>query len=99
MLTSIAGLEPVSMQALADHLAMDRTTVTAALKPLQRRLLVEVRVAESDPRARAIRLGHAGRSLLENAIPLWQAAQEALTAELSRAGPGSDLRSLLARLA
>ena len=60
MLTMIAGLQPVGMQALADRLAMDRTTVTAALKPLQRRGLVTVEASEHDLRGRDARLAPPG---------------------------------------
>lgn len=41
--------QPVSMQMLAAHLSMDRTTLTAALKPLERRALVYVRQRDLDP--------------------------------------------------
>ncbi len=75
MLTAIAGMQPVGMQALADHLAMDRTTVTAALKPLQRRILVDVSVSTADLRVRDARLTTRGNALLSKAMPLWQQVQ------------------------
>src|SRR5438270_12671294 len=42
LLMSLNRSEPPSMGAVASLLAMDRTTLTAALKPLQRRGLVKV---------------------------------------------------------
>ena len=49
MLTAIAGLQPAGIQRIGEVLGMDRTTVTAALKPLQRRGLVEVEVGWETP--------------------------------------------------
>lgn len=98
MLMAVSGLQPVSMQALADRLAMDRTTVTAALKPLLRRGLVQVGVAENDLRGREIRLTATGAAQLAAAVPLWEAAQRAVAAELA-AGEGANLRRQLSRLA
>ena len=46
-LMTIAGLQPVTMQVLAETLGMDRTTLTATLKPLQRRRLVTVQLDTS----------------------------------------------------
>jgi DNA-binding MarR family transcriptional regulator len=74
-LTVIAGLQPVGMVALGERLGMDRTTVTAALKPLQRRGLVSVEVSKSDPRGRDATITKRGASLLEKAIPIWEELQ------------------------
>jgi hypothetical protein len=51
---------------------MDRTTITAALKPLRRRGLVEVTVDPDDGRSRQPTLTPAGRALLANAVPAWR---------------------------
>ena len=95
MLTAVAGMQPVGMQALAEHLAMDRTTVTAGLKPLQRSGLVEIEVSASDLRGRDVKLTARGRALLAKAIPLW----EQLQAEVGAALPGPELKSLRRHLA
>jgi DNA-binding MarR family transcriptional regulator len=63
--------EPPTMGAVAAFLAMDRTTLTAALKPLERRGLVEVRTNSKDRRSRVMTLTHSGRKLLARAVPLW----------------------------
>ncbi len=97
MLTVIAGLQPIGMQALADTLAMDRTTVTAALKPLQRRGLVTVQASELDLRAREARLAPWGKALLAKAIPLWQDVQNAVEGELTPAAT-TRLREQLSRI-
>jgi DNA-binding MarR family transcriptional regulator len=49
--------------AVASVLAMDRTTLTAALKPLERRGLVAVTVDPDDKRGRLIALLPAGQRL------------------------------------
>jgi DNA-binding MarR family transcriptional regulator len=98
MLTAIAGLAPVPLNVLADTLAMDRTTVTAALKPLQRRGLVTVEVSSSDLRAREADLTPDGRALVARAIKRWQAIQQAIESELTPAG-ADRLHEQLRRLA
>ncbi len=96
MLNVVAGLQPASVQAVADHLAMDRTTVTAGLKPLQRRGLVDVAVAASDLRARQVALTRQGTALLAKALPLWQQAQARLASDLGDADLGALRRQLAA---
>ncbi len=96
MLNVVAGLQPASVQAVADHLAMDRTTVTAGLKPLQRRGLVDVAVAASDLRAREVALTRQGTALLAKALPLWQQAQARLASDLGDADLGALRRQLAA---
>jgi len=64
--------EPPGMAAIASLLAMDRTTLTAALKPLQRRGLVKVTADPGDRRSRLTTLTAKGRSLLVRAVPVWQ---------------------------
>lgn len=98
VLTAISGMQPVGIQALADTLGMDRTTLTAALKPLRRRGLVAIEVAEDDQRGRNARITEAGTSLLAAAMPLWQAAQASVSHDLTFAPGGDDLRHRLAQL-
>ena len=61
-----------TMSAVAALLAMDRTTLTAALKSLDRRGLVRVSANPGDRRSRLLTLTPAGRSLLARAVPLWK---------------------------
>ena len=97
MLVLLAGLGPVRIQQVAETLVMDRTTVTAALKPLQRRKLVRVHVAADDARAREAVLTPAGEALLRKAMPLWRVQQERLKKMLS-AEDAEALRAHLGRL-
>src|ERR1700748_792709 len=54
LLTSLNRPEPPTMGAVADLLALDRTTLTVNLKPLQRRGLVQVTVDPQDRRSRRL---------------------------------------------
>src|ERR1700709_1509167 len=74
LLMSLNRPEPPSMTPVAALLAMDRTTLTAALKPLERRGLVAVSVDPSDRRGRLLRLTPDGRALLRKAVPIWEQA-------------------------
>jgi DNA-binding MarR family transcriptional regulator len=78
---------PLTVSGLAERLAMDRTTTTASLKPLERRGLVEVRRDEHDARVRRILLTDAGRAVLDEAVDRWRAANDAAIASLG----GTDL--------
>lgn len=89
LLMSLNRPEPASMGSVAALLAMDRSTVTAALKPLERRGLVEVRVDDQDRRARKLVLTDAGRALLARATPIWQATHAAVEAGLGEPGPAA----------
>ncbi|WEX77022.1 MarR family winged helix-turn-helix transcriptional regulator [Sinorhizobium numidicum] len=88
---------PPSISAVASLLAMDRTTLTAALKPLERRGLVEVFVDADDRRLRRLRLTPHGERLLAEALPIWKQTHEgvdALLGETSLARLRADLLSL-----
>jgi DNA-binding MarR family transcriptional regulator len=85
---------PPTMSSLAERLAMDRTTTTANLKPLERRGLVEIRRDEEDARVRRIVLTEAGRAVLAEAIDRWRAANGAVLARLG----GTDLAALRSAL-
>ncbi len=97
LLMSLNRPEPPGMGPVAALLAMDRTTLTAALKPLQRRGLVEVTVDPQDRRGRLLVLTQDGLALLAQAAPVWERAHASLAAEI---GPAEMemLRSLLNRL-
>jgi DNA-binding MarR family transcriptional regulator len=72
LLMSLNRPEPPGMGSVAELLAMDRTTLTAMLKPLERRGLVRVAVDPHDRRGRLLRLTAPGKNLLAEAAPLWE---------------------------
>ena len=98
LMTSLNRRHPPVMGEVAALLSMDRTTLTAALKSLQRRGLVEVKADEDDKRSRRLVLTLAGRALLAAAYPLWKAAHGAIEATLVSRDP-EQLRANLAYLA
>ena len=65
--------EAPAMGEVAALLAMDRTTLTAKLKPLVRRGLVCVSVDAADKRGRRLCLTAKGEALLAAAVPVWTA--------------------------
>src|SRR5437763_14730057 len=54
LLMSLNRPEPPTIRSVAELLAMDRTTLTANLKPLERRGLVRVRTDKDDRRRRRL---------------------------------------------
>jgi len=89
---------PPGMGAVAALLAMDRTTLTAALKPLERRGLVTVAADPADRRGRLMRLTSKGRRLLARAVPIWQ-NNHAVVESLLGDGAADRLRESLHALA
>jgi DNA-binding MarR family transcriptional regulator len=74
--------QPASMGAVANLLAMDRTTLTAAVKVLERRGLVESMADPKDRRSRLMTLTEEGTALLCAALPIWTHVHGELDAEL-----------------
>ncbi len=94
LLNVVSRPDPPLVTDLARILAMDRSTVTAALKPLDRRGLVESRPDPADGRARRVAVTEAGRALLARALPVWLAEHAALDRDIS----GTDASELRAGL-
>jgi DNA-binding MarR family transcriptional regulator len=97
LLMSLNRPEPPKIGQVSSVLAMDRTTLTANLKPLERRGLVAVEVDETDRRSRRLRLTGAGRALLTKAVPIWKkthAALDRLLADRTSERLRADLRAL-----
>jgi DNA-binding MarR family transcriptional regulator len=97
LLMSLNRPEPPAMAAVASLLAMDRTTLTAALKPLERRGLVTVAADPGDRRSRLVALTPRGMTLLARAVPVWERTHREIEGLLPDADPNrlrSDLRAL-----
>jgi DNA-binding MarR family transcriptional regulator len=89
--------EPAGIAAVAGLLAIDRTTLTAALKPLERRGLVSVARDPSDRRGRQLSLTREGEALLDSAMPVWEQTHRDVEAQLKDVDADrlrSSLRSL-----
>ncbi|PSC03294.1 MarR family transcriptional regulator [Alsobacter soli] len=82
LLMSLNRPEPPSLGSVAELLSMDRTTLTANMKPLERRGLVETAPDAKDKRTRRLSLTQEGRLVLAGAAPIWRRVHAAVEAEL-----------------
>ena len=89
--------EPAAMGPVARLLAMDRTTLTAALKPLERDGLVAIEADPADRRGRLLSLTGKGREVLASAVPIWREVHAGIAAGLPGVDP-DELRGALKAL-
>ena len=97
LMMSLNRPEPPNMAWVSDVLAMDRTTVTAILKVLERRGLVTVSVDAADKRGRRLALSPGGRDLLRRALPAWKRTLGAIERGLAPSDPDrlrADLKAV-----
>ena len=81
VLVAVAMNNAISINALAEFMGMDRTTLTRNLRPLEKEGLV-ARGIEGWRRSRALEITKKGRSRLRQALPLWSGAQQVLRKKL-----------------
>jgi DNA-binding MarR family transcriptional regulator len=84
----------LTINALADDMVMDRTTLGRAIQPLERHGLIRIEPVASDRRAKELRLTKAGEKRLEAAGEAWAKAQARFEVEFGRRR-AADLRTLL----
>jgi len=97
LMMSLNRPEPPGMGPVASLLGMDRTTLTAALKPLERRGLVAVTADPADRRGRLLKLTPKGKTLLAKAVPIWKRTHAEVDTTLPSGDPErlrDDLRTL-----
>lgn len=85
---------PMSINALAAELVMDRTTLGRNIQPLERDGLVAVEQDQSDRRSKRVQLTKAGGKRFQQALEGWAEAQK----QFERAygsRQASDLRGML----
>lgn len=97
LLMSLNRPEPPPIGPVANLLAMDRTTLTANLKPLERQGLVRLIQNPKDKRSRLLLLTEEGKALLARAVPIWESEHAAIDSEI-RSVEGEALRAGLAEL-
>lgn len=97
LLMSLNRAEPARLGQVASFLAMDRTTLTAALKPLERRGLVRIDADPNDRRSRRLTLTMEGHSALIQAMPIWQNTHAAVEGGVPH-GDCDQLRAALVSL-
>lgn len=96
LMMSLNRPEPPGMTSVASLLGMDRTTLTAALKPLQRRRLLTITGDPADRRGRILTLTPKGRRLLARAVPVWRRNHVAVEALLPDGDPDGFRKNLRA---
>ncbi|WP_407668473.1 MarR family winged helix-turn-helix transcriptional regulator [Oceanibaculum pacificum] len=96
LMMSLNRPEPAKMGQLSTLLAMDRTTLTANLKPLERRGLVQILVDPADKRSRRLLLTPEGQALLAAAVPIWKEGHRMIEQRLT--GDADRLRADLIAL-
>ena len=83
MLVALSGQWKPRLGELAEFLAMDATTMTAAAKTLEKRGLLSLISDENDARARRPVLTEAGRTIIAQAVPLWHSEHAKLAGEVT----------------
>ena len=96
LMMSLNRPEPPPMGPVADLLAMDRTTLTAAIKLLARRGLVSASADPEDRRSRLLKLTRRGRAVLAEAVLVWEQTHAALEQALPTADADRLRKSLRA---
>ncbi|MBY5765627.1 winged helix-turn-helix transcriptional regulator [Rhizobium leguminosarum] len=97
LMMSLNRPEPPPMGPVAALLAMDQTTLTAALKPLQRKGWVTVMENPKDRRGRLLSLTTEGKAVLAKALPIWKSTHAIIDGKLpdgSAARLRQDLHTL-----
>jgi DNA-binding MarR family transcriptional regulator len=94
ILFRLKQLGPTSINALAQELVMDRTTLGRNIVPLQRRRLIAAKRGRDDGRSKELRLTKTGLARLEVAFKEWAKAQAQFEATFG-VERASQLRALL----
>jgi DNA-binding MarR family transcriptional regulator len=75
ILAKLERLEPMTINALAKEMVMDRTTLGRNVRPLERDGLIKIEASATDGRAKELRLTKAGEKRLEAGREAWEQAQ------------------------
>jgi DNA-binding MarR family transcriptional regulator len=94
ILAKLQRLGPLTINALAAQMVMDRTTLGRTIRPLVRQRLVAIATGTRDRRLKELRLTELGAERLREAVKAWLRAQDRF-AELFGAEQTADLRALL----
>src|SRR5438874_3086406 len=94
ILAKLRRLGPMTINALAAEMVMDRTTLGRNIRPLQREGLLAVAPGQPDRRSKELRLTKAGVERLRTAVCGWTRAQERFAAVFG-AERAAELRNLL----
>jgi DNA-binding MarR family transcriptional regulator len=96
MMCALMGTWGPRLSDLARFLAMDQTTVSTAVRLLERNGMVVLAQDEADGRVWRPQLTARGREVVMQAIPLWKAEHGALQGEVE--GDARELARVLSQL-
>lgn len=82
MMVALSGQWRPKLSELAQFLAMDQATMTAAVKTLEKRGLLTLQADAGDGRIRRPSLTREGARVVAEAVPLWKSEHAKLAAEL-----------------
>lgn len=94
ILAKLARLGPLTINALAEAMVMDRTTLGRNIQPLEREGLIRTAPVASDRRAKALHLTKEGEKRFAAARRKWSEAQARFETVFG-AKRGAELRALL----
>src|SRR5262252_10971039 len=96
ILSKLRRRGPLTINALADDMVMDRTTLGRSIQPLKREGLIRIEPAPSDRRAKELHLTKAGEKRLEAGFEAWAKAQARFEADFGTKR-AAELRGLNSR--
>ncbi|NBZ88618.1 MarR family winged helix-turn-helix transcriptional regulator [Stagnihabitans tardus] len=96
MMVALTGQWRPKLSELAQFLAMDQATMTAAVKTLEKRGLLTLAPDEADGRIRRPVLTEEGRKVVTEAAPLWKSEHAKLAEELD--GQARAIAALLSKI-
>ena len=85
---------PLTINALAEDMVMDRTTLGRNIRPLERDGLIRIEPVPSDRRAKELHLTKAGEKRLQAGLEAWAKAQARFVASFGT-NRAAELRMLL----
>lgn len=94
ILGKLRRLGPITINALAAEMVMDRTTLGRNILPLEREGLIEIVPGRDDRRSKELQLTEAGSARLRAAVKGWTEAQARFEAAFG-AKRTAELRALL----
>ena len=94
ILAKLGRQGPLTINALADAMVMDRTSLGRTIQPLERDGLIRTEPAPTDRRAKEVHLTKAGEKRLQAGVKAWARAQARFEAGFG-AKRAAELRTLL----
>jgi DNA-binding MarR family transcriptional regulator len=94
ILTKLKRLGPMTINALAKEMLMDRTTLGRNVLPLEREGLIEIEASAADRRAKNVHITKTGDKRLEAAWAAWAQAQARFETRFG-AKRAADFRAML----